>query len=81
VKIIAQASGPGHIETYTVKFTKDGRPESAVIYGKSAAGFRFAAQAPADKEVLNNLISQNQVGAAVSLRYDSRRKLNIADII
>jgi acetyl-CoA C-acetyltransferase len=81
VKIIAQASGPGHIETYTVKFTKDGRPESAVIYGKSVAGFRFAAQAPADKDVLNNLISQNQVGAAVRLRYDSRRRVNVADII
>ncbi len=81
VKSVAQASGAGRIETYTVKFSRDGQPVSAIIYGKTGTGFRFAAQPRPDNDVLNDLISQNQVGTAVHLRYDNRRRVNIAYII
>ncbi len=80
VKIIDRASGTGHIETYTVKFSRKGQPETAVIYGRTAAGLRFIAQTPPDTSVLNQLITENQVGRTVRLLYDERRMLNIADI-
>ena len=80
VKIVDRASGPGCIETYTVKFLKNGLPASGVIYGKTTAGFRFAAQSNPDHDILNLLVSQNQVGKTVHLRYGDRRGLNIAEI-
>ncbi|MCP3954138.1 MAG: hypothetical protein GY697_18270 [Desulfobacterales bacterium] len=70
----------GHIETYTVKFSRDGRPETAVIYGKTEAGFRFVAQAIPDVDVLDLLTSENQVGRSVRLRYNDHSRVNIADI-
>ncbi len=80
VKIIDRASGSGHIETYTVKFSREGRPETAVLYGRTETGFRFVAQTPPEPDVLNQLISENQVGRSVRLRYEDRRGVNIADL-
>ncbi len=81
VKITDRASGSGHIETYTVKFSREGQPETAVIYGRTATGFRFVAQTPAEPDVMNQLILENQVGRSVRLQYDDRRGVNIADIV
>ena len=80
VAIIHQASGRGCIETYTVKFTRDGRPDTAIIYGKTEAGLRFVAHSP-DRNVLNELITHNRAGAAIRLRYDDRRGVNVAELI
>ena len=80
VKIIGRASGTGHIETYTVKFSREGQPETAIIYGRTATGFRFVAQTVPDISVLNRLASENQVGQSVQLRYDDCLKVNIADM-
>ena len=80
VKIIDRVSGAGRIETYTVKFSREGQPGTAVIYGRTETGFRFVAQTPPDPGVLNLLISKNQVGRSVRLRYDDRLGVNIADI-
>ena len=81
VSIIDQAFGPGRIETYTVKFSRAGQPETAVIYGKTEAGSRFVAQTLPEADILDCLISENQVGEPVRLKHDVRRNLNLAELI
>jgi len=63
-----------------VKFSREGQPETAIIYGRTATGFRFVAQTVPDISVLNRLASENQVGQSVQLRYDDCLKVNIADM-
>lgn len=80
VDIIDRASGPGRIETYTVKFSRDGQPETAILYGKTEAGLRFVAQALTNTDVLDRLVSENQVGRAVFLNYREQQGMNIAQL-
>lgn len=81
VSIIDQASGPGRIETYTVKFSREGQPETAVIYGRIESGLRFVAQAEPGRDVLALLVTENQVGREVRLRYDDRQDINLAELV
>jgi acetyl-CoA acetyltransferase len=44
--------GKGTIETFTVPFGRDGRPERAVVVGRTPAGERFAGAVTADPDAL-----------------------------
>jgi acetyl-CoA C-acetyltransferase len=81
IRIVDRASGKGHIETCTVKFSREGRPETAILYGRTAAGSRFVAQTQPEADTLDLLINENQVGRSVQLRHIDRHRLNIADLI
>lgn len=80
VDIIDRVCGSGRIETYTVKFSRDGHPETGLLYGKAEAGLRFVAQTVADDNVLEQLVTENQVGRKVVLRYDEKKGMNIAQL-
>jgi len=80
VDIIDRASGPGRIETYTVTFARDGQPGTAILYGKTEAGLRFIAQTPPDDDVLDCLVSENQVGRSVFLSHHEQKGMNIAQL-
>ena len=68
-------------EKRAVKFSREGQPETAVIYGRTGTGLRFGAQSPPEPDALNQLISANQVGRSVRLRYNDRHGLNIAEMV
>lgn len=78
VDIIDRPSGTGTIETYTVKFTREGQPAEAILYGRTAAGLRFVAKTTPAASTLKLLISKNRVGCPVRLRHHNRTGINIA---
>jgi len=81
VDIINDASGEGVIETYTVLYSRDGAPSFAIIYGKTDKGLRFVAKSHPDGSMVEQLLSGNQVGAAVCLKYDRLNQQNLAMLI
>lgn len=78
-KVAAQASGTGHVETYTVLFDRGGMPERAVLYGKMENGRRFVALAPHATDVYAALTTRCQVGAKVRLCHRRHENLNRTD--
>ncbi len=78
VDIVDRACGAGTVETYTVKFTREGRPHEAILYGRTDAGLRFVAKTQPDADMLKWLISENRVGRPVTLRHDDQAGINIA---
>ena len=71
-------SGRGQVETHTVVYARDQSPQRGLIYGRTAAGARFVANAPHEAEVYARLTSEHQVGQAVMLRHDVATGLNEA---
>jgi acetyl-CoA C-acetyltransferase len=57
-----QASGPATIETYTVLHDRDGVPMRGVVVGRLPDGARFFANTPADRAVLERLMTAEAVG-------------------
>jgi len=81
VKIKAQVTGPGTIETYTIIYSQDHTPSYAVVYGKTPDNFRFIARTRTHPDIFRQLTAENRVGQKVSLQFDSSRQVNIADLI
>jgi len=63
--------GRGHIETHTVIYDREQRPACALVYGSTAAGRRFVANAPPTADHFARLTSEQQVGQVVALSHDA----------
>lgn len=74
-------SGEGTIETYTVIYARDHSPERCLVYGKTAEGLRFVANAPTDAVTVSALTAENCVGRKVQLSHDRTTSLNSATLI
>ena len=68
---VAQASGTGTVETYTVWRNK-GEPANAIAVGRLADGGRFIANA-ADAATLAHAADHDLIGATVALAFDGTR--------
>jgi len=68
---VAEAAGPGTIETYTVWRNK-GVPANAIAIGQLADGRRFIANA-ADEATLARAADEDLLGAKVTLAFDGKR--------
>ncbi len=79
VEEAGKAAGKGVVETYTVFYSRNGRPASAVIYGRTEQGLRFVAREAPDPGVFELLAGECQVGRRVRLRHDAERGLNFAE--
>lgn len=55
--IVAAAEGPAIIETYTVEFSRDGKPETGFVVGRLKNGHRFLANHK-DEKTLSELSSK-----------------------
>jgi len=60
-EIIEQPSGRGVVETYTVVHKREG-PFLGIVVGRDEAGRRFAANTPADPDMLGAFEASEQVG-------------------
>jgi acetyl-CoA C-acetyltransferase len=74
-ELVADASGRGSIEAYTVVHGRDGGPERGVAIGRLDDGRRFIAVLPADRCVLESLEREEGVGRTGAVRHDSGRNL------
>ncbi len=58
-----KATGEATIETYTVKYGRDGEPERGIVLGRTDTGERFMANTVKDVELLKEFVSAEQIGA------------------
>jgi acetyl-CoA C-acetyltransferase len=62
--LASEPHGRGVIETYTVVHDRDGSPARGIVIGRLDDGRRFLADAPEDREVLEDLEAREGVGRA-----------------
>lgn len=76
--IAATYSGPATIETYTVRFARDGKPLEGIVIARTADNQRLMARVPtADKQTLGLLLSReaSAIGTKGLIRTDPFGKL------
>lgn len=64
-----RAEGDATIETYTVKYNRDGEPERGIVLGRTADGERFMANTTSDATFLKEFVSQEQVGTTGKVAF------------
>lgn len=62
VAVADAPTGEGVIETYTVAYGRDGRPNRGIILGRTTGGQRFLANTPDDPSMLEEFVLQERVG-------------------
>ncbi|MHB8764543.1 MAG: acetyl-CoA acetyltransferase, partial [Deferrisomatales bacterium] len=80
VPVAAEATGAGTLETYTVVYTRDGRPEYAPAYGRLDDGRRFVARLPVRDDVHRELTTRCAVGRRVRVHHEAASGLNGAEL-
>ncbi|MBW1883927.1 MAG: acetyl-CoA acetyltransferase [Deltaproteobacteria bacterium] len=69
VPVVSEAEGPGTIEAYTVLWGRDGAPERGIVLGRLEDGRRFLANTPADRALLDDFVSIEEVGRRGTLSH------------
>ena len=74
---VEQAEGEATVETYTVIFNREGEPEQGIVIGRlgDAAGARFFANTPPDRELMLAMTREEFVGARGRVRVEEGRNL------
>jgi acetyl-CoA C-acetyltransferase len=67
--VAEEAAGRGAVDSYTVVFDREGAPAQGIVVGRLDAGPRFVANTPADRSLLEDLVSRELVGAPGQLRH------------
>lgn len=81
VAAVDTATGSGTLETYTVVYNRDGKPDHAILYGRTEDGRRFVARnRPGDEDMIAALTTQCGVGWTVRLAHDTGSGLNLASL-
>ncbi|MCP4006585.1 MAG: acetyl-CoA acetyltransferase [bacterium] len=60
--VVPDVHGDAVVEAYTVLYGKDGSPERGIVLGTAEGGARFLANTPADRGLLEDFVSSEQVG-------------------
>ena len=77
-ELAAEADGPATIETYTVVYGREGRPELGIVIGRLDDGRRFIANTPPDDgALLDSMTTQEFVGARGAVRHDTSTGTNV----
>ncbi|MFQ5479383.1 MAG: acetyl-CoA acetyltransferase [Candidatus Binatia bacterium] len=58
----SRPDGRADVETYTVLFNREGRPEKGIVIGRLADHSRFVANTPDDEELLREFVDAEAVG-------------------
>ncbi len=74
---VAEASGAGEIEAYTVLHDRDGNPDIAVIVGRLRDGTRFWANTRPDRALLEAMEREEFVGRRGTVRHDPAAGVNL----
>lgn len=70
------ADGPATVETYTVVYNREGRPELTLIIGRLEDGRRFVANGPLDEDCVATLVEREAVGLRGRVSHDSATGIN-----
>jgi acetyl-CoA C-acetyltransferase len=75
--LIEQANGPATIETYTVMFDRDAKPELGIVVGRLEDGRRFISNVEGD---LDAMTKREMVGVGGRVRHDGASGKNIFEL-
>ncbi len=64
-----QAEGDATVETYTVKYGRDGEPERGIVLGRTADGERFLSNTTTDTSFLKEFVTTEQVGTTGKVAF------------
>ncbi|MAE95647.1 MAG: acetyl-CoA acetyltransferase [Deltaproteobacteria bacterium] len=73
--VTPEAEGPGVVEAYTVLYARDGSPERGIVLGRLEDDRRFLANTPADRALLEDFASIEEVGRRGTLSHRDGRNL------
>jgi acetyl-CoA C-acetyltransferase len=62
IAVVGEANGAATLEAYTVLYDRQGAPIRGIGIGRTAAGERFVANTPEDRDVLEHLVAVEGVG-------------------
>jgi len=68
--VVAEPTGRGAVETYTIMHGRDGGPEHGTVIGQLDGGGRFVAVLPRDATLLDAMEREEQVGRAGTVRRE-----------
>jgi acetyl-CoA C-acetyltransferase len=72
-----QANGSATIETYTVMFDREAKPELGIVIGRLADGRRFIANAAGDLEAMTQ---REMIGVSGRVRHDDASGKNVFEL-
>jgi acetyl-CoA C-acetyltransferase len=76
VRLVAQASGPASVETYTIVYDRDGDPARGIIVGRlTDTNERFLANTPEDPRLLADLAKLEVIGTTGTVGRDDGKNL------
>lgn len=64
-----RAEGAATIETYTVKYGRDGEPERGIVLGRTISGERFLANTTTDTGFLKEFVTAERVGTTGKVAF------------
>ena len=77
-KVAVEANGKGTIETYTVVHDRTG-PMLGIVIGRLEDNSRFVANTPADRAVLDDLMSREGIGRTGTVRHEAGKNVFTPD--
>jgi acetyl-CoA C-acetyltransferase len=69
---LADYEGPGLLETFSMPYGRDGRPQRIVFVGRTGSGARFAVESPPAEELVDVLVSPDDEPLGRPLRVVRR---------
>lgn len=74
--VIEQANGDAVVDSYTVNYSRDGKPEQGIVLGHLvSSGERFIANVEADQSILDNFVANEAVGRSGTVNYGEDRNI------
>lgn len=72
-----EPSGPASVETYTIMYSRDAAPESAIVIGRDSENHRFIANATPDRRTLESMVKHEMVGAKGKVARQATGETNV----
>ncbi|HTU64140.1 MAG TPA: hypothetical protein VMF89_37000, partial [Polyangiales bacterium] len=60
--VVAQASGRGRVEAYTITYDREGTPQRGIVVGRTDSGQRFLANTPSERTFLESIAEHELCG-------------------
>jgi acetyl-CoA C-acetyltransferase len=76
LEIANEANGDAVVESYTVVYGREGRPEAGIVLGRlSEGGRRFIANTPTDAALLEELVTKEPIGRRGTVKHVDGRNV------
>ena len=76
VNVVDKMEGKGTVESFIVKYDRDGQPNDAVLMGRDQAGNRFIANVESGNGSIEQMTKEEPIGKMGDVKHDSSTQLN-----